>query len=114
MTSPLLKSCNALCDAADTLCEVCEAVDVKPTNATLTEWADAVRRGALLARVAQALRDHNGNRTRAAQALGVTSSYLGRVAMESAELVREYPARCGNPHDAGDEKAPKTRRRKKK
>ena len=111
MTSPLLKSCNALCDAADT---ICEAVDAKPTNATLTEWADAVRRGALLARVAQALRDHNGNRTRAAQALGVTSSYLGRVAMESAELVREYPARCGNPHDAGDEKAPKTRRRKKK
>ena len=111
MTSPILKSCNALCDAADTLCEVCDA---KPTNATLTEWADAVRRGALLARVAQALRDHDGNRTRAAQALGVTSSYLGRVAMESAELVREYPARSGNPHDAGDEKAPKTRRRKKK
>ena len=110
MTSPLLKSCNALCEAADTLCEV----DAKPTNATLTEWADAVRRGALLARVAQALKSCNGNRTRAAQSLGVTSSYLGRVAMESAELVREYPARCGNPHDAGDEKAPKTRRRKKK
>ena len=112
MTSPILKSCNALCDAADTLCEVCEAVDAKPTNAT--EWADAVRRGALLARVAQALRDHNGNRTRAAQALGVTSSYLGRVAMESAELMKEYPARSGNPHDAGDTKQQKTRRRKKK
>ena len=107
MTSPLL-NCNALCEAADTLCE---AVDVKPT--TLTEWADAVRRGALLARVAQALKEHNGNRTRAAQSLGVTSSYLGRVAMESAELVREYPARCGNPHDAGDTKQQKTRRRKK-
>ena len=111
MTSPILKSCNALCDAADTLVE---AVDAKPTNATLTEWADAVRRGALLARVAQALKEHNGNRTRAAQALGVTSSYLGRVAMESAELMREYPARSGNPHDAGDTKQQKTRRRKKK
>ena len=109
MTSPLLKSCNALCDAADT---ICEAVDAKPTNAT--EWADAVRRGALLARVAQALKSCNGNRTRAAQSLGVTSSYLGRVAMESAELMREYPARSGNPHDAGEVKAPKTRRRKKK
>ena len=68
MTSPLL-NCNALCEAADTLCE---AVDVKPTNATLTEWADAVRRGALLARAAQSLKEHNGNRTRAAQSLGVT------------------------------------------
>ena len=111
MTSSLLKSCNALCDSADTLCE---SVDVKPTNATLTEWADAVRRGALLAGVTRALKEHNGNRTRAAQALGVTSSYLGRVAMESAELMREYPARSGNPHDAGEVKAPKTRRRKKK
>ena len=101
MTSPLLKSCNALCEAADTLVE---AVDVKPTNATLTEWADAVRRGALLARAAQSLKEHNGNRTRAAQSLGVTSSYLGRVAMESAELMREYPARSGNPHDAGRRK----------
>ena len=110
MTSPLLKSCNALCAAADTLCD---AADIDPTNATLTEWADAVRRGALLAGVTRALKEHNGNRTRAAQALGVTSSYLGRVAMESAELMREYPAKSGNPHD-GDAKAPKTRRRKKK
>ena len=111
MTSPLLKSCNALCEAADTLCE---AADFDPSGATLPEWVDAVRRGALLARAAQSLKEHNGNRTRAAQALGVTSSYLGRVAMESAELMREYPARSGNPHDAGEVKAPKTRRRKKK
>ena len=111
MTSSLLKSCNALCDSADTLCE---AADFDPSGATLPEWVDAVRRGALLARAAQSLKEHNGNRTRAAQALGVTSSYLGRVAMESAELMREYPARSGNPHDAGEVKAPKTRRRKKK
>lgn len=110
MTSPLLKSCNALCAAADTLCD---AADIDPTNATLTEWADAVRRGALLAGVTRALKEHNGNRTRAAQALGVTSSYLGRVATESTELMKEYPAKSGNPHD-GDAKAPKTRRRKKK
>ena len=111
MTSSLLKSCNALCDSADTLCE---AADFDPSGATLPEWVDAVRRGALLARAAQSLKEHNGNRTKAAQALGVTPSYLGRVAEGSDELMRKYPPKAGNPHSDTSAKPTKTRARKKK
>jgi hypothetical protein len=51
-----------------------------------------------------AMRAHlraDGNRTRAAQLLGVSSSYVGRVAEQYPELMEKYPARAGNPHDAG-------------
>ena len=110
MTS-LLKTCDALCAHGDTLSE---SVDVDASNATLSEWVNSVRQAALLARVAQALRDHNGNRTKAAQALGVTPSYLGRVAEGSDELMRQYPPKAGNPHSQSDVKPSKTRARKKK
>jgi transcriptional regulator with GAF, ATPase, and Fis domain len=107
----LLKTCDALCESANTLSE---SADIDPANATLSEWVNGVRQAALLARVAQALRDHSGNRTKAAQALGVTPSYLGRVAEGSDELMRQYPPRAGNPHSQSDAKPSKTRARKKK
>lgn len=110
MTS-LLKTCDALCESADTLSE---SVDVDPSNASLSEWVNGVRQAALLARVAQALRDHKGNRTKAAQALGVTPSYLGRVAEGSDELMDKYPPKAGNPHSDTSAMPSKTRARKKK
>lgn len=94
----LLKAYPSLLSAADKLCEV---AGVDATEPSLSEWLDAVRDGALAARVASALVRADGNRTRAAQLLGVSSSYVGRVAEQYPELMKAYPARAGNPHDAG-------------
>ncbi len=94
----ILKAYPSLLSAADKLCET---AGVDATEPSLSEWLDAVRDGALAARVASALVRADGNRTRAAQLLGVSSSYVGRVAEQYPELMKAYPARAGNPHDAG-------------
>lgn len=68
-----------------------------PATAHLTEWADAVKRAAIGARLANALSECDGNRAHAGRLLGVSDVRVVQLLAGYPELVKRFPAKPGNP-----------------